>query len=154
MGAVHTDDAGPAGGFEPVHVELDWYDGPRGGVADVGGLPHYFRAVHDYNRPGEPDDVYLVWPISEQALVWEREQWAIFVAWNDRYESGNANTSSHPGHGDIDARYDQLETLLAAHRQVPPDARRMRAQWRHTARDRRYRVDGVDCEVRWHPAVR
>jgi hypothetical protein len=43
-------------GFERVHVELDWYDGPRGGLADVDGLPHYFQSV-----PGcEPDDEYLV----------------------------------------------------------------------------------------------
>ena len=34
-------------GFEPVYVELDWYDGPQAGVAAVQGAPHYFRCVHD-----------------------------------------------------------------------------------------------------------
>src|SRR5439155_2498673 len=115
--------------------------------------PHYFRAVLDYNRPGESDDVYLVCPISEQALAWEREQWAIFVAWNDRYESGNARSDSHPGHGGLDTRYDELAALLAPHREVPADARRLTAQWRRTDSDRRYQVDGVDYEVSWHPAI-
>lgn len=66
-------------GFEPVHVELDWYDGPRHGLADVDGVPHYFRAVHDYAHVDEPDDEYFVWPASDTALAWEREQWTIFV---------------------------------------------------------------------------
>jgi hypothetical protein len=137
-------------GFERVQVELDWYDGPRGGVADVGGLAHYFRAVEDYARPGEPDNLYLVWPISEEALAWEREQWAIFVAWNSHYESGAAGPDSHPGRGGVDARYDQLTALLAPHRQVPNGARRLAAQWRWSASGSRYRVEGVDYQVRWH----
>ncbi|MGC5021361.1 hypothetical protein [Micromonospora sp. DT47] len=36
--------------FDPVYVEMDWYDGPRTGLAAVRGVPHYFRAVHDQSR--------------------------------------------------------------------------------------------------------
>ncbi|MEW2181071.1 hypothetical protein AB0890_32680 [Streptomyces sp. NPDC005406] len=31
-----------ADGFERVHVELEWYDGPRVGLAYIAGEPHYF----------------------------------------------------------------------------------------------------------------
>lgn len=39
--------------FEAVYVELDWYDGPRAGLADIDGVPHYFRAVRDYGKFAE-----------------------------------------------------------------------------------------------------
>src|SRR5262245_43698315 len=31
--------------WEAVHTIDDWYDGPRGGVADFRGAPHYYRTV-------------------------------------------------------------------------------------------------------------
>lgn len=55
-------------GFERVYVELEWYDGPREGVADV----------DDWDRFDDADG-YSVLPVSEDALTLEREQWAIFV---------------------------------------------------------------------------
>ncbi|MFI0487187.1 hypothetical protein [Actinomadura sp. 9N215] len=134
-------------GYERVHVESDWYDGPRGGVADIAGAAHYFRAVHDY---GENDEFY-VWPASPDALTMEREQWAIFVAWNDRYEARTTSVERHPGQGGIDARYDELEELLAPHRIVPADARRMQAEWRGTDQPQRYHLDGPAYLGRWRP---
>jgi len=138
-------------GFEPVHVELDWYDGPRAGLADINGAPHYFRAVHDHAHAGEPDDEYFVWPASETALTSEREQWAIFVEWNKHYEAGTATPESHPGHGGIDSRYDELTMLLAPHRATPQDARRLRAEWRWPASPARYQTGGLDYRARWRP---
>jgi len=29
-----------ADGFERVYAELEWYDGPRVGLGDIGGKPH------------------------------------------------------------------------------------------------------------------
>ena|SRR3984957_18947142 len=83
-------------GFERVHIELDWWDGPRSGLADVDGAPCYFQSVDLC----EPDDEFLVWPASGLALALEREQWAIFVKWNHRYETGSATVDSHPGQGE------------------------------------------------------
>lgn len=131
-------------GYEPVHVELDWYDGPRGGLADVDGVPHYFRAVDDGGR----DDEYFVWPVSESVTALEREQWGIFVQWNTRYEAGAADVGSHPGHGGVDARFDELQALLEPHRQTPAGARRLTAEWGPTDAPR-YHPDGVGYMVRW-----
>lgn len=135
--------------FETVHVELDWYDGPRAGVADINGVPHYFRAVHDYAHPDDPDDEYLVWPAVRQALSWEREQWDIFVKWNTRYENGTATVDGHPGHGGVDARYDELTALLQPHRATPGNAERLGAEWRSSKSPYRYGVHGPGYSVRW-----
>jgi len=135
-------------GFERVHIELDWWDGPRSGLADVDGAPCYFQSVDLC----EPDDEFLVWPASGLALALEREQWAIFVKWNHRYETGSATVDSHPGQGGISARYDELQDLLAPHRAVPSGARRLAADLRQLgSRRARYRLDGPDYLMRWRP---
>ncbi|WP_327135884.1 hypothetical protein OG311_37925 (plasmid) [Streptomyces sp. NBC_01343] len=135
-----------ADGFERVYVELEWYDGPRAGLADVEGKPHYFQG-YDYDHADE----YRVWPASEGVAELEREQWAIFAKWNQRSEAGTAGLKSHPGHGGIDARYDELALLLAPDRQAPDDARRLVGELRFDA-GARYRVEGLDYWFRWCPS--
>ncbi|MFJ4649354.1 hypothetical protein ACIP6Q_38460 [Streptomyces bobili] len=137
-----------ADGFERVYAELEWYDGPRVGLADIGGKPHYFDGYGQYL--GDEADEYRVWPASEAAVQWEREQWAIFARWNQRREDGTATPGSHPGHGGIDTRYDELTLLLAPHRQVPDDARRLVGEMRFIA-GARYQVEGPDYWFRWRP---
>ncbi|MFD8076822.1 hypothetical protein ACFV3E_29685 [Streptomyces sp. NPDC059718] len=139
-----------ADGFERTHVDLEWYDGPRKGLADIDGLPHYYEG-RDYDHADEADE-YYVWPASEAAVAMEREQWAIFVRWNERHEAaGMVETESHPALGGVDARYDELDVLLAPHRQAPDGARRLVGEVRFDDGDR-YRVDGVDHWFRWRPS--
>ncbi|QNP66157.1 hypothetical protein [Streptomyces genisteinicus] len=138
-----------ADGFERVHVELEWYDGPRAGLADIGGRPHYFHS--DDHALGHAPDAYEVWPASGAAMELEREQWAIYARWNARREAGEAGPESHPGHGGVDARYDELESALAPHRRVPEDARRLVAEHRLAAGPRR-RDGGPRYWLRWRPA--
>ncbi|MFE0646304.1 hypothetical protein ACFW2Y_32565 [Streptomyces sp. NPDC058877] len=52
-----------ADGFERVYTQLEWYDGPRVGLADIDGEPHCFQN-HNYGL-GDEDDGYRVWPASE-----------------------------------------------------------------------------------------
>jgi hypothetical protein len=136
-----------AGGFERVYVELEWYDGPRAGVAAVGGAAHYFEAC-GWDEAGE----YRVWPVGAAVLALEREQWAIFVRWNRRYEAGTAGVGSHPGQGGVDDRYDELDALLAPHRRAPAGARTVVGEMRFDAGER-YRADGVGYWFRWRPGA-
>lgn len=137
-----------ANGFERVHVELSWYDGPREGIADVDGVPHYFLN-HGF-APTDAADEYLVWPADRGVVAFEREQWAIFARWYLRAEAGTAAPDTHPGQGGVDARYDELTAQLAPHREPPACARRLVAELR-SADGPRYRVDGVGYWIRWSP---
>ncbi|NVD98901.1 hypothetical protein [Massilia sp. BJB1822] len=100
-----------SGPFERVYVENAWYDGPRAGVADIQGVPHRFRSLWD-----EKEDEYLstfeVWPVSPVELELEIEQWCIFVDWNSRYESGEVDLDTHPGHGHH-TRWNEMKGLLS-----------------------------------------
>ena len=134
-----------ADGFEHVLVELEWFDGPHSGLVNVGRRPHYFQ------RRGWDADVEecFVWLADEHLVAFELEAWMIFVEWNQRYEAGTAGIDSHPAHKGINARYDDLTSLVAPHRQVPSDAKLFVAEWRFDTGER-YRPDGVDYWVRWH----
>jgi hypothetical protein len=136
-------------GFERVYVELEWYDGLREGLADVGGAPHYFQNAYDEDPVTEM--LFRVWPAQAEAFVWEREQWAIYVAWNDRCRAGEVDAATHPGLGGNDARYDELQALLEPHRHCPEQATVLRAELRFDAGERS-RSEGVDCWIRWSQA--
>ncbi|MFH9968967.1 hypothetical protein ACH4PR_48175 [Streptomyces mirabilis] len=140
-----------ADGFERVYVESEWYSGPRAGLADVDGKPHYFQG-NDWNDADEADE-YSVWPASFAVVELEREQWAIFARWNERREAGRVGPETHPGQGGIDARYDGLALLLAQYRQAPDDARRLVGEVRFDA-GARYRVEGLNYWFRWRPSRR
>lgn len=137
-----------ADGFERIYVESARYDGPRAGVADVNGRPHYFECRH-FDKADEADE-YYIWPADEQAVAWELEQWAIYVRWDHRYLAGEAGVDSHPGRGGIDARYDELTRLLAPYRQAPANARKLLAELQYDNGDR-YRIGGTGMWFRWHP---
>lgn len=138
-------------GFERVHVELHWYDGPRKGIADVQGSPHYFEAIHDYWHPDDPyDDEYLVWPVDEASLSLEHEQSAVAADWRERAAEGSPTTGPPVDifHGGVDRCYDELQALLGPRRKAPADARRLVAEWKTPAEDR----DDVEAPaymVRW-----
>ncbi|MFI9407138.1 hypothetical protein [Nocardia sp. NPDC052316] len=139
-----------ADGFERVHIELDWYDGPRAGIADLNGEPHYFDS--DDCTLGGALEEYRVWPASTDAVALELEQWAIYVGWNQRYLAGEVGVDTHPGHGGVDKRYDELTALLAPYRQIPANARKLRAEVRFDQSDH-YRIGGTNVWFRWHPGT-
>ncbi|MFF0478716.1 hypothetical protein [Streptomyces sp. NPDC004284] len=128
-------------GFGRVIVELEWYDGPRVGLVDIDGKPHYFDGYGQYL--GDEADEYRVWPASPATAELEREQWAIYIDWNERQGAGAA----YLGQGGINARYDELDALLAQYRQAPDDARRLAGELRHTGAG--HGVEGTGYWFRW-----
>ncbi|MFD9615131.1 hypothetical protein ACFWWS_37810 [Streptomyces sp. NPDC059083] len=136
-----------ADGFERVYTESERYDWPRAGLADVGGQPHYYDGWA-FDRA---DDMYeyYVWPASEEAVAWELEWWAIYIAWELRREAGEAGEDSHPGLGGINTRYDELVSLLAPHRQIPEKKRKLLAERRFDNGDS-FRAGDTGMWFRWH----
>ena len=134
---------------ERVFVENEWWDDPRAGIANINGRPHRFKSLFDE----ENDDylgTFLVWPVDQQVLDLEVEQWRIFVEWNRLYEAGEVDTDSHPANGGRNARWDELEKLLQANRvAVPPEARQAVAQFDRLDRDERFAPSGPDYTLRW-----
>ncbi len=129
--------------FEHVYAENERYDGPKAGVADVNGAPHYFHWAWSPERPDAGDDEFLVWPIDAETLALERERWRIFATW---HEFGLGQGVSK----EADARYAELSEILEDSGKPPQGARILRAEWKFRDDDLpRYRVDSTDFVVRW-----
>lgn len=142
-------DPAPEVDGERVLIEFEWYDGPRSGIAEVAGTPSYFLTDNFVEPPEQV--TYLTWPVPADVLPLEMEAWQIFVDWNDEYEAGRSSSAEHPGHGGVNARQDELETLLAHHRNPPSSAARRRAMWiAREATGSRYCAEGLAYYgVRW-----
>ena len=97
--------------FEKVHTIRDLYDGVRTGTADFGGSPHYFSSLYD-----DFDDAHVghfrLYPVNAQFMERELRHWAIFRAWEAKFHRGLLPLASHPGHGGVNADYDELGRWL------------------------------------------
>lgn len=134
---------------ERVYVESEWYDGPRSGIADVGGRPHRFQSLFD-EAEGEDSSTFFVWPIDDADLALELEQWGIFVLWTDRHDAGLAKPSEHLAHIDVNRRWDELDQLLKTSRtDVPDTARRAFLRIEPVDRSERYTLEGPNYLLRW-----
>lgn len=137
--------------MEKVHVENDWYDGPRNGIADFNGVPHRFISnFEDFEDQERCLDTFKLFPVSANELNLEIEQWTIFVKWNKRYDAGEVETDSHPGHGGIDKRWDELEKILSKKRiMISEIALNVTAVFESNDQNDRYEVTGPDYGVIW-----
>ena len=134
--------------MENVYVENDLYDGPRSGIADFNGSPHRFIA--NFEDLKGYSDTFSLFPIPDDELQLEIEQWNIFVQWNKAYEAGNADTNSHPGHGGLNKRWDELESMLSLKRTtIPKTAMKVTANFEFNDQNSRYEKSGPDYGVIW-----
>ena len=139
--------------METVHTVADYTDGPRSGIADYCGRPHYFRcewdaAANDYVR------TYRLAEIDAETFAIALEQWQIWRRWELAFHSGQASADSHPGRGGRDARYDELERILQSRLGALPARVRVCAAL-HPAPDAPTLPVGVmrPLLVEWSPAA-
>jgi hypothetical protein len=101
--------------FERVYTVVDYWDGPREGVADFQGRPHLFQAEWD---KGADDDesvrTFLLRPISHKALEAALEDWTIWLRWEQAFHAGETTEQSHPALPEDRSRHEELEATFAA----------------------------------------
>ena len=85
--------------------------GVRTGVADFHGRPHYFRCIFSN---GDYTEQFELQPLEPALFDATKEQWAIYRDWERRFHSGEAPLDTHPGHGGVVPRYDELELTIRA----------------------------------------
>ena len=97
--------------FEPVLMIWDIYDGPRTGLAEYKGQPHYFDCLwHDPND--DYSEKFALSPVDESFLQSAKTQWKIYREWELKFHSGVVPLETHPGHRGVNAEYDRLEDDL------------------------------------------
>ncbi len=72
------------GPFETVHTVEDYYDGPRAGIANHAGQPHYYRSIYLDLPDWNPDeDRFELSPVSPEVVAAALEAAEIFNRWNN-----------------------------------------------------------------------
>lgn len=134
---------------ERVYVEIEYYDGPRAGVADIGGVPHRFLSpTKDWGL--DELGVYYVWPIDDTTLALELERWSILVEWDIRYMAGLVSADTHPGNAGSNSRWEALDSALKESRcRIPEFARRARVQFTPREKKHRFESDGPSYDACW-----
>lgn len=98
--------------FERVRAVWDYYDGPRKGVAEFNGVPHYFECIFD-ESVDDRSNLFRLFPVGEEFLQCSARSWAIFKSWEARFHRGVVSVESHPGHSKLDAEYNRLTAWLS-----------------------------------------
>lgn len=97
--------------YEIVHTVTDYYDGPRGGIANYHGTPHAFTSLFDGSED-DGSDVILLQPIDEETFRMAMEDWAIWRRWELAYHSGQTDAKTHPALPADRNRHDELAIIL------------------------------------------
>ncbi|GEM_PF-597276 len=108
--------------FEPVHTVWDYFDGPRTGLADYRGRPHYF--VCDFDTAADDySDVFTLALVDDETFALALKQWALWREWETAFHAGVVTRDSHPGIKGNNSTYDayrsELQDRLAKAARLP-----------------------------------
>jgi hypothetical protein len=98
--------------FERVFTVTDYYDGPRAGIADLDGVPHFYESEWADGEDLDAD-VFKLSPVPEDVLPLALEDWQIWRRWEVAFHRGEATQETHPALPIERARHDELVLLLA-----------------------------------------
>jgi hypothetical protein len=116
--------------FEIVHTMTDFYDGPRGGVADFRGRPHAYASL--FEKSGVYSDTFLLMPIQEELFRLALEDWEIWLRWERAFYAGEATQETHPALPPDRARHDEISRLIGDRLAPKPElSQRARAEFRY-----------------------
>jgi hypothetical protein len=119
----------PKPGYEAVFTVSEYYDGPRGGLANFHGVPHIYECIFD-EKSDKYSDSYFLMPVGPEILMAAMTNWRIFLKWRAAFDAGQTTLATHPALPEDKARYDEtrrtLEQVIAL---AKPRAIRMRGEF-------------------------
>ncbi len=98
-------------GYEEVFTVTDYYDGPRKGIANFNGRPHFYECIFDEVRD-EYSDSFRLTPITQRIFELAKEDWAIWKRWEFAFHSGKATLESHPALPQDAERHERIRAVL------------------------------------------
>ena len=98
-------------GWEKVFTVTEYYDGPRQGVANFKGQPHFYDCIFDEVRSNY-SNLYRLTPVGPQILALAEEDCAIWERWESAFRAGNTTRDTHPALPQDRGRYQELRAAL------------------------------------------
>lgn len=117
--------------LQTVYTMEDYYDGPRSGVADFDGQPHYYRSIYlDTPQWNADEDRFELSPVTPEVLAAACEAAAIFKRWDSMRRATQGFTYTDKEFGALPeerARYRELEQFLESSYASAAQSRRVLA---------------------------
>ena len=111
----------PISRFEDVFTETDYYDGPRQGVANFGGFPHFYDCVFSNERQDYTNH-YRLTRIKTETFQLALEDWAIWLRWEKAFKAGQTTLETHPALPQEAARHVEIERALMNQLSTNPES--------------------------------
>lgn len=145
--------------FEPVYTVIDYWDGPRAGVASLDGHPHAYESIFNEAEDEWDPDRFRLSAIPVDVLHLALEDWEVWRRFERAYHRGEispedveSNWGALPEDRD---RHAELQRLLTpALRIDPTQCRLMHGEFRAREPLLPQHTRGTlrPLEVRWTPA--
>ncbi len=137
--------------FEPVYTCTDWYDGPRGGIAEFCGESHLFQSDFTDLSADDPD-TFLLMPLGPDVVRLAREDWDIWRRWESAFYLGHTTKDTHPALPEDRARQEEVSRLLDGKLVADPArSTRARAEFRPRSEAVWSGHGMAPLKVRWTP---
>jgi hypothetical protein len=98
-------------GFELVFTVEDYYDGPRKGIANYQGRPHFYECIFDEKKQNYSNRFQLT-PLDQNSFEIALEAWEIWRRWEMAFSQGETTLDTHPALPHEAARCSQLQKIL------------------------------------------
>jgi hypothetical protein len=105
-----TESARPKRGYELVFTVEEFYDGPRKGVANYLGQPHYYDCI--FSADEGYSELYRLTPINQRTFDHAVEAWEIWRKWEFAYHTKKVNLKSHPALRADTTKYKKMCRML------------------------------------------
>jgi hypothetical protein len=116
----------PQSGFETVFTVTDYYDGPRQGIANYLGSPHFYDCIFS-DKKQDFSCMYHLTPVGDQIFRLALEDWAIWKRWEHAFKSGETGMDTHPALPEDAGRHREIEALVAGSLKTDPSRSIVRA---------------------------
>jgi hypothetical protein len=97
--------------YELVHTVKDYYDGPRSGIANYTGSPHFYDCIFDEQKD-DYTDLFRLTPIAPETFNLAMEDWEIWRRWEIAFHSGKTDLSTHPCLPQDYRRHHEIKPIL------------------------------------------
>ena len=139
-------------GYERVFTVVDYYDGPREGVANYDKRPHHYKSEWDEDAD-DWAEFYILTPVSDEYFAAALESWEIWLRYERALHSGDARREDHPALPEDQNRHSELKAILESQVLPNPDgSTRMCADFLPIeSSPEKSQVGMRPLQVRWRP---
>jgi len=107
-------------GFEAVFTITDYHDGPRKGIANYHGQPHFYECIFD-DAKDDYSELFWLTPLDAKTFQLAMEDWDIWRRWESAFHSGKTDRSTHPALPNEADRHSELKRILDGYLATDPD---------------------------------